>query len=93
MSASEARTASRFYQSRAKWVQDFYVSPDTRLRRGPIAAVCPRTRKCRRAGPRTRWSSSKNPGRSIMYVADGTNNVVWILDRKTGKTLGRRWQR
>ncbi len=23
-----------------------------------------------------------------MYVADGTNNHVWILDRKSGKTLG-----
>ena len=24
----------------------------------------------------------------IMFVADGTNNLVWILDRKSGKTLG-----
>jgi hypothetical protein len=23
-----------------------------------------------------------------MFVADGTNDLVWILDSKTGKTLG-----
>jgi len=31
---------------------------------------------------------SKDPQQKYMYVADGTNNVVWILDRQTGKTLG-----
>ena len=31
---------------------------------------------------------SKDPQQKYMYVADGTNNRVWILDRASGKTLG-----
>jgi len=31
---------------------------------------------------------SKDPQQKYMFVADGTNDLVWILDRKTGKTLG-----
>jgi DNA-binding beta-propeller fold protein YncE len=31
---------------------------------------------------------SKDPEQKYMYVADGTNNHVWILDRSSGKTLG-----
>jgi DNA-binding beta-propeller fold protein YncE len=31
---------------------------------------------------------SKDAGQRYMYVADGTDNVVWILDHATGKTLG-----
>jgi sugar lactone lactonase YvrE len=29
-----------------------------------------------------------NDAGESMYVADGTNNKVWILERSTGKTLG-----
>ena len=31
---------------------------------------------------------SKDPQQKYMYVADGTNNRVWILDHESGKTLG-----
>ena len=31
---------------------------------------------------------SRDPQQKYLYVADGTNNRVWILDRKSGKTLG-----
>ena len=31
---------------------------------------------------------ARSRSRSILYVADGTNNRVWILDRQSGKTLG-----
>ena len=31
---------------------------------------------------------SRDPQQKFLYVADGTNNKVWILDRKTGKTIG-----
>ena len=32
---------------------------------------------------------SRDPQQKYLYVADGTNNRVWILDRNSGKTLGR----
>ena len=31
---------------------------------------------------------SRDPEQKYLYVADGTNNSVWILDRQSGKTLG-----
>jgi DNA-binding beta-propeller fold protein YncE len=31
---------------------------------------------------------SKDPQQKYMYVADGTNNRVWILDHASGRTLG-----
>jgi len=31
---------------------------------------------------------SKDPEQKYLYVADGTNNHIWILDRNSGKTLG-----
>ena len=31
---------------------------------------------------------SRDPAQRYLYVADGTNNRVWILDRQSGKTLG-----
>ena len=31
---------------------------------------------------------SKDAGQTYMYVADGTHNRVWILERASGKTIG-----
>ena len=31
---------------------------------------------------------SKDPEQKYLYVANGTNNHIWILDRNSGKTLG-----
>ncbi|MGH8649915.1 MAG: hypothetical protein ACREUP_11525, partial [Burkholderiales bacterium] len=31
---------------------------------------------------------SRDPQQKHLYVADGTNNRVWILDRQSGRTLG-----
>ena len=31
---------------------------------------------------------SNDPAQSILYVADGQDNIIWILERPTGKILG-----
>ena len=31
---------------------------------------------------------SRDAQQKFLYVADGTNNKVWILDRQNGRTLG-----
>jgi sugar lactone lactonase YvrE len=31
---------------------------------------------------------SKDPEQKYLFVADAHNDVIWIVDRKTGKTLG-----
>jgi DNA-binding beta-propeller fold protein YncE len=31
---------------------------------------------------------SRDAQQKFLYVADGTNNKVWILDRQSGRTLG-----
>ena len=31
---------------------------------------------------------SRDPQQKYLYVADGTNDEVWMLDRQSGKTLG-----
>ncbi len=31
---------------------------------------------------------SKDPEQQYLYMADGTNNRVWIVDRRNGETLG-----
>jgi len=85
MSASEAGPHLGLYQA-GQVVQDFYCFPEPRLARARIAAVCPEHEN---AAVRTTYKMvSRRIRAEYMYVADGTNNVVWILDRKTGKTLG-----
>ena len=75
------------YTKQGKWIQDFSVSPNTPSR-GPDCGGLPPNTKMPPCGTTYKMVFSKDPDQKYMYVADGTNNVVWILDRKTGKTLG-----
>jgi hypothetical protein len=75
------------YTKQGKWVQDFSVSPNTPSR-GPDCGGLPPNTKMPPCGTTYKMIFSKDPEQKYMYVADGTNNLVWILDRKSGKTLG-----
>ena len=75
------------YTRQGQWVQDFSVSPNTPAR-GPDCGGLPPNTKMPPCGTTYKMVFSKDPAQKYMYVADGTNDVVWILDRKTGKTLG-----
>ena len=75
------------YTKQGKWVQDFYVSPNTPSR-GPDCGGLPPNTKMPPCGTTYKMIFSKDPQQKYMFVADGTNDLVWILDRKTGKTLG-----
>ena len=74
------------YTKQGKWVKDYYVSPNTPSR-GPECGGLAQT-KMPPCGTTYKMVFSKDPQQKYMYVADGTNNKVWILDHATGKTLG-----
>jgi hypothetical protein len=71
-----------------KFVKSFYVSPNTPAQR--VGEGCgglnnPKLPPC---GTTYKLVLSKDPQQKFLYVADGTNNKVWILDRQSGRTLG-----
>jgi hypothetical protein len=75
------------YTKQGKWMQDIYVAPNTPSR-GPDCGGLPPNTKMPPCGTTYKMIFSKDQQQKYMYVADGTNNLVWILDRKSGKTLG-----
>ncbi len=75
------------YTKQGKWVKDYYVSPNTPSR-GPECGGLPPNTKMPPCGTTYKMVFSKDPQQKYMFVADGTNNKVWILDHATGKTLG-----
>lgn len=68
------------------WVKDFHVSPQTPSRGEGCGGL--RETKFPPCGTTYKLAISKDPEQKYLYVADGTNNRVWILDRDSGKTLG-----
>ena len=84
------------FTTEGEWLQDIYVSPNTPAQRGGCAGM-------REASPSpmpvgTFYSSicgsmykmviSKDPEQKYLFVADAHNDVVWIVDREGGETLG-----
>ena len=74
------------YTKQGKWVKDYYVSPNTPSRGAECGGL--RETKMPPCGTTYKMVFSKDPQQKYMFVADGTNNKVWILDHATGKTLG-----
>lgn len=74
------------YTKQGKWVKDYYVSPNTPAR-GPECGGLQVT-KAPPCGTTYKMVFSKDLQQTYMYVADGTNNRVWILERVSGKTVG-----
>jgi hypothetical protein len=75
------------YTKQGQWVKDYYVSPNTPSQRATNCGGLAKT-DMPPCGTTYKMVFSKDPEQKYMYVADGTNNHVWILDHKTGKTLG-----
>jgi len=71
-----------------KFVKEFYVSPGTPGQRVTEGCGGLNNTKFPACGTTYKMVMSKDAGQKFLYVADGTNNVVWILDRQSGKTLG-----
>ena len=71
-----------------KFLQEFYVSPNTPAQRGACGGVT--TVKGSPCGTVYKAAMSKDPQQKYMFVADGHDDVIWILDRQSGKTqIGR----
>ena len=72
------------FTTEGKWLQDIMVSPNTPARGcGGVASV-----KGSPCGTTYKMAISKDPQQRYLFVADGHNFVIWILDRQSGKTLG-----
>lgn len=51
-------------------------------------AVSPQDKELAPCGTTYKLAISKDPEQKYLFVADGTNNRVWILARQSGETLG-----
>ena len=74
------------YTKQGKWVKDYSVAPNTPSRGEGCGGL--NNVKAPPCGTTYKMVFSKDPQQKYLYVADGTNNRVWILDRQSGKTLG-----
>ena len=74
------------FTKQGKFIREFYVSPNTPSR----GEVCGGLyhEKLPPCGTTYKLAFSRDPQQKYLYVADGTNDKVWILDRDSGKTLG-----
>jgi hypothetical protein len=72
------------FTTEGKWLQDIMVSPNTPARGcGGVASV-----KGSPCGTMYKMAISKDPQQKYLFVADGHNFVIWIVERQSGKTLG-----
>jgi hypothetical protein len=69
-----------------KWVKDFYVAANTPARGDGCGSLA--NTKMPPCGTTYKLAISTDPKQAYLYVADGTNNRVWIVDRHSGETLG-----
>ena len=67
-----------------KFVKSISVSPNTPAR-GCGGLTTLMGSPC---GTLYKMVMSKDPQQKYLFVADGTNHVVWMVDRQSGKTLG-----
>lgn len=71
-----------------KFVKEFSVAPNTPGQRVTEGCGGLNNTKFPPCGTTYKLAISRDPQQKYLYVADGTNNRVWILDRQSGKTLG-----
>jgi hypothetical protein len=74
------------FTTEGKFVKEFYVSPNTPARGEGCGGL--QNTKMPPCGTTYKLAISRDAQQKYLYVADGTNNRVWILDRATGRTLG-----
>lgn len=78
------------FQKDGTWVEDFHVAAGTPAERlGPEMCGGVTTRKELPAcGTMYKLAISRDADNSYLYVADTANSQVWIVDRRSGETLG-----
>jgi hypothetical protein len=69
-----------------KFVKEFSVAPNTPARGEGCGGLA--NTKMPPCGTTYKLAISRDKEQKYLYVADGTNNRVWILDRQNGRTLG-----
>jgi hypothetical protein len=74
------------FTTQGKLVQQFYVHPSTPAR-GPECGG-PGNEKFGPCGTIFNLAFSADPEQKWVFVADGTNDKIWIIERKTGTTVG-----
>jgi hypothetical protein len=86
------------FTTEGKWLQDIYVSPNSPAQRGNCgglnagstapAPTIPGTFTQSICGTMYKMVISKDPQQRYLFVADAHNDVVWTVERQSGKTLG-----
>ena len=74
------------FTTQGEWQKDIYVAPNTPGRGEGCGGLA--NTKMPPCGSMYKLVISKDPDQKYLYVADGTNNRVWIVDRQSGETLG-----
>lgn len=74
------------FTTEGKFVKEFYVAPNTPARGEGCGGLA--NTKLPPCGTTYKLAISRDPQERYLYVADGTNNKVWILDRQSGATVG-----
>ncbi len=69
-----------------KFVQSFWIHPSTQSRGPHCGGIWSTTDPP--CGSIYNMALSTDPEQRYIFVADGTNNMVWILNRKDGKLAG-----
>jgi hypothetical protein len=74
------------FTKQGKFVTSFFVHPSTQARGEHCGGIW--STKDPPCGTVYNLTFSHDPQQKHLLVADGTNNMVWILDRKTGAVAG-----
>jgi hypothetical protein len=74
------------FTKQGKFVTSFFVHPSTQSRGPHCGGIWSTTDPP--CGTIYNLTLSHDPQQKYILVADGTNNMVWILDRKDGKLVG-----
>ena len=74
------------FTKQGKFVTSFFVHPSTQSRGPKCGGIWSTTDPP--CGTVYNLTLSHDPQQKYILVADGTNNMVWILDRKDGKVVG-----
>ena len=81
----------QIFQKDGTWVQNIYVAEHTPGQRQQGQRECGGTTANKErppCGSMYKLAISKDEEQRYLYMADGTNNRVWIVDRRSGDTLG-----
>jgi len=74
------------FTRQGKFVTSFFVHPSTQSRGEHCGGIW--SMKDPPCGTVYNLTFSHDPQQKYLLVADGTNNMVWVLDRKTGAVAG-----